>query len=162
MYVSLPSITTVRPWFAMIGYNGEIGAKGTLKKSCLPPRWRLLMGQIIQCLDYAKIIWEDLIHKLNKKTREKIVPYLVVGEMHKEVQQVAGGPTSLGDTSEDGATLMEDYLETLKDTDLLLLYSDSPTDEPIIVSDVSEEEENAENDKDTEDTSVPPPSPKSA
>ncbi|GJV19708.1 hypothetical protein Tco_1368728 [Tanacetum coccineum] len=102
MYVPPPSITTVRPWFATIGYNREIGAKGTLKKSCLPPRWRLLMGQIIQCLggktgglnqisnkdatilyclangvqvDYAKIIWEDLIHKLNKKTREKIVPY---------------------------------------------------------------------------------------
>ncbi|GJT34125.1 hypothetical protein Tco_0924544 [Tanacetum coccineum] len=32
-----------------IGYSGEIRAKGTLKKSCLPPRWRLLMGQIIQC-----------------------------------------------------------------------------------------------------------------
>ncbi|GKA13315.1 retrovirus-related pol polyprotein from transposon TNT 1-94 [Tanacetum coccineum] len=101
--VPSPSITTVRPWFSMIGYNGEIRAKGTLKKSCLPPRWRLLMGQIIQCLggkigsldqisnkdatilyclangvqvDYAKIIWEDLIHKLNKKTREKIIPYL--------------------------------------------------------------------------------------
>ncbi|GKD67854.1 hypothetical protein Tco_1321944, partial [Tanacetum coccineum] len=92
----------VRPWFATIGYRGDIGAKGTLKKSCLPPRWRLLMAQIMQCLggktggldqisnkdatilyclangvqvDYAKIIWEDLIHKLNKKTREKIVPY---------------------------------------------------------------------------------------
>ncbi|GJX81459.1 hypothetical protein Tco_0330940 [Tanacetum coccineum] len=85
-----------------IGYNGEIRVKETLKKSCLPPRWRLLMVQIIQCLggktsgldqisnkdatilyyltnevqvDYAKLIWEDLIHKLNKKTREKIVPY---------------------------------------------------------------------------------------
>ncbi|GJT74035.1 retrovirus-related pol polyprotein from transposon TNT 1-94 [Tanacetum coccineum] len=52
-----------------IGYNGEIREKGTLKKSCLPPRLRLLM------VDYARIIWEDLIHKLNKKTREKIVPY---------------------------------------------------------------------------------------
>ncbi|GKB14395.1 hypothetical protein Tco_0848318 [Tanacetum coccineum] len=222
MYVPPPSITTVRPWFATIGYRGEIGAKGTLKKSCLPPRWRLLMAQIMQCLggktggldqisnkdatilyclangvqvDYAKIIWEDLIHKLNKKTREKIVPYprflslllehmmpeyeneeltinptqvfsvhnltlkpnqpeeplftdhmkasvtrcvpvdsrcsnnlphkteeetksssakynspsyplppiLVVGEMHKEAQQAAGGPTSLGATSEEGA-----------------------------------------------------------
>ncbi|GJX00302.1 hypothetical protein Tco_0184215 [Tanacetum coccineum] len=36
---------------------------------------------ILYCLandvqvDYAKIIWEDLIHKLNKKSREKIVPY---------------------------------------------------------------------------------------
>ncbi|GJT30692.1 hypothetical protein Tco_0910967 [Tanacetum coccineum] len=102
MYVSPPSITNVRLWIAMIRYNAEIRAKGTLKKSCLPPRWRLLMGQIIQCLggkiggldqisnkdvtilyylangvqvDYARIIWEDLIHKLNKKTREKIVPY---------------------------------------------------------------------------------------
>ncbi|GKE18418.1 hypothetical protein Tco_1425995 [Tanacetum coccineum] len=27
---------------------------------------------------------------------------LVVGEMHKEVQQAAGGPTSLGDTSKNG------------------------------------------------------------
>ncbi|GKD95775.1 hypothetical protein Tco_1379672, partial [Tanacetum coccineum] len=50
MYVPPPSITTVRPWFATIGYRGEIGAKGTLKKSCLPPRWRLLMAQIMQCL----------------------------------------------------------------------------------------------------------------
>ncbi|GKC12206.1 hypothetical protein Tco_1008988 [Tanacetum coccineum] len=34
-----------------IGYNGEIGAKGTLKKSCLPPRWRLLMGHhsVLRC-----------------------------------------------------------------------------------------------------------------
>nr|GEX84693.1 hypothetical protein [Tanacetum cinerariifolium] len=36
---------------------------------------------ILYCLtngvqvDYAKLIWEDLIHKLNKKTKEKIVPY---------------------------------------------------------------------------------------
>ncbi|GJX04319.1 putative ribonuclease H-like domain-containing protein [Tanacetum coccineum] len=98
MYVSPPSITTTRPWFATIGYNGEIEAKGTLKKSFLPPRWRLLTGKIIQCLgrkiggldqisnkdatilyclangvkvDYAKLIWEDIIHKLNKKNREK-------------------------------------------------------------------------------------------
>ncbi|GKC12251.1 hypothetical protein Tco_1009033 [Tanacetum coccineum] len=26
-------------------------------------------------VDYAKLTWEDLIHKQNKKTREKIVPY---------------------------------------------------------------------------------------
>ncbi|GKB75809.1 hypothetical protein Tco_0942704 [Tanacetum coccineum] len=156
MYVSPLPITTVRPWFATIGYNGEIG---------------------------------DLIHKLNKKTREKIVSYPrfisllldhmtpeydkeeltinptqvsqgkksgaksglrrkqsskhtsesttevsksqsgqskketqsssakdkspshhspptpVVGEMHKEAQQAAGGLTSLGAISEEGAHL---------------------------------------------------------
>ncbi|GJZ46326.1 hypothetical protein Tco_0593922 [Tanacetum coccineum] len=102
MYVPPPFIIIVRPWFSTIGYRGEIGAKVTLKKSFLPPRWRLLITQIMQCLggktggldqisnkdatilyclangvqvDYAKIIWEDLIHKLNKKTKEKIVPY---------------------------------------------------------------------------------------
>ncbi|GJY23328.1 retrovirus-related pol polyprotein from transposon TNT 1-94 [Tanacetum coccineum] len=49
-YVSPPSLVVVRPWFATIEYNREIGDKGTLKKSCLPPRWRLLMAEIIQCL----------------------------------------------------------------------------------------------------------------
>nr|GEX78267.1 hypothetical protein [Tanacetum cinerariifolium] len=102
MYVPPSSITTIRQWFTTIGYTREIGSKGTLKKSCLPPRWRLLMAQIMQCLggktggldqisnrdatilyclangvqmDYTKIIWDDLIHKLNKKNMEKIFPY---------------------------------------------------------------------------------------
>ncbi|GJT12153.1 hypothetical protein Tco_0859195 [Tanacetum coccineum] len=35
--VSTPTGVVVRPWFATIRYNREIGAKGTLKKSCLPP-----------------------------------------------------------------------------------------------------------------------------
>ncbi|GJV00152.1 hypothetical protein Tco_1329422 [Tanacetum coccineum] len=97
--VSTP--TRVRPW-SLIGYNEEIGAKGTLRKSHLPLRWRLLMAQIIQCLggktdrvdqisntdaiilyylangvkvDFSKISWEDIIQKLNKKTWEKVVPY---------------------------------------------------------------------------------------
>ncbi|GJV04729.1 hypothetical protein Tco_1338298 [Tanacetum coccineum] len=135
-------------------------------------------------VDYAKIICEDIIHKINKKTREKVVPYprfisylleymmpkydneeltinptqvfsvhnwalkpnltkgpsfidhmkaiynldvlveskapkpssqteevpqgknlgaKMVGEMHKEAQQAAGSPTSLGATREEGA-----------------------------------------------------------
>ncbi|GKD27533.1 hypothetical protein Tco_1233747 [Tanacetum coccineum] len=101
-YVTPPSLAIVRPWFTMIGYNGEIGTKGTLKKRCLPPWWLLLMAQIIQCLgcktskldkisnkdatilyclanevkvDFAKLIWEDIIHKLNKKITKKVVPY---------------------------------------------------------------------------------------
>nr|GEY06324.1 RNA-directed DNA polymerase, eukaryota, reverse transcriptase zinc-binding domain protein [Tanacetum cinerariifolium] len=254
-----------------IGYNREIGAKGTPKKSCLPPRWRLLM-------DFAKIIWEDLIHKLNKKTREKIVPYhrfhnwilkpnqpeeppltdhikaicnldvpvdfkapksslqteevpqvkkhgaKMVGEMHKEAHQAVSNPTSLGATNEEGAhpqlssdmdeetknfsldhifarsnpnvlvdktksakdglktahtnsganedsraydillkVNLEDLSDILKDTRSTFFTSDSIPDDPIIISDKSEEEEEVSKDKDTEDTSVPPrPSPKLA
>nr|GEY58818.1 hypothetical protein [Tanacetum cinerariifolium] len=70
MYVTLPFITIVRPWFATICHNGKIGAKGTLKKSYLPLRWSKWYPSRL-----SKIIWEDLIHKLNKKTKEKIVPY---------------------------------------------------------------------------------------
>ncbi|GJZ55256.1 hypothetical protein Tco_0610449 [Tanacetum coccineum] len=327
--------------------SAEIRVKGTLKKSCLPPRWRLLMGQIIQCLggktggldqisnkdatilyclaiginvDFARIIWEDLIHKLKKKSRERVITYprfisllleymapeyaneicnlaalnvpkapkpssiaervpqgtkpgAKLGhkkqstsskqpsvssreatkdtEMHKEDQQAAGGLSSLGATTsfilhsesasghdasanftteadpgisapkdsisyqqgmdegtknysfahilvgsnpsvlvdktksaKDGlktahTTLganeesraddisqkvkLEDFSDILKDTRSAFFTPDSPTDEPIIVSDESEEEEDAEKDKDTKDTSVPPlPSPKLA
>ncbi|GJY94731.1 retrovirus-related pol polyprotein from transposon TNT 1-94 [Tanacetum coccineum] len=101
-YAELPSLETIREWFPTIGYSREIKAKGTLKRGFLPPRWRLLIGQIIQCLkgktsgfdqisnkdaiilycltngvdiDYARQIKEDIINKLNKKTREKVVPY---------------------------------------------------------------------------------------
>ncbi|GJU35739.1 hypothetical protein Tco_1184093 [Tanacetum coccineum] len=314
MYVSTPSITIERPWFATIGHSGEIGAKGILKKSCLPHRWRLLMGQLIQYLDYARLIWEDIIHKLSKKTREKVVPYPrfisllleymmpeydneeltinpthvfsvhnwvlkpnqtegppftdhmkaicnldvhvdskslkpfshteeteasksntvqseketqstsakdkslshpspptpVVGEIHKEAQQAACGPTSLGATSEDGAhpqlssgtnpsvfvdqtksardglktaqtdsgtneesnaneiskkIKLDDLSDLLKDTRSAFFTPDSLQDEPIIVSDESEEEEEVSKDKDThasshdvpEDTSIPHP-----
>ncbi|GJS29095.1 hypothetical protein Tco_0489715 [Tanacetum coccineum] len=37
-YVDPPSIDIVRPWFSTIGYREEVSAKGTLKKSLLPPR----------------------------------------------------------------------------------------------------------------------------
>ncbi|GKB42804.1 hypothetical protein Tco_0887746 [Tanacetum coccineum] len=113
-------------------------------------------------------------------------PIPVVGEMHKEAQQAAGGLTSLGDTSKDGAhpqlssgsnpsvlvdktksardglktahttssaneesgaddisrkVKLEDLSDILKDTRSAFFTPDSPTDEPIIVSDESEEEE---------------------
>ncbi|GJW88464.1 hypothetical protein Tco_0163804, partial [Tanacetum coccineum] len=182
MYVSPPSITIVRPWFATIG--GKTGGLDQISNKD---------ATILYCLenevkvDYAKLIWEDIIHKLSKKTREKVFPYPrfisllleymmpeydneeltinptqvfsvqnwalkpnqtegppftnhmkaicnldvrmdskalknssqtssakdkslshpspptpVVGEMHKEAHQAAGGPTSLGATSKEG------------------------------------------------------------
>ncbi|GJZ78241.1 hypothetical protein Tco_0642913 [Tanacetum coccineum] len=277
-----------------IGYNGEIKAKGTLKKSCIPPRVKV---------DYARLISEDIIHKLSKKTREKVVPYprfisllleyimpeyenedltinptqmflwtpklinlhhklrrfpkakslelkvdseeqsskhtfesktvasksktgqskketqsssakdkspshpspstLVVGEIHKEAQKGAGGPTSLGATNKDGAhpqlssghdasvdstteadpglsapndsihsqqgtnkesradeiskkIKLEDLLNLLKDTRSTFFTPDSPHDEPIIISDESEVEEEVNKDKDTHASSYDP------
>ncbi|GKB72540.1 hypothetical protein Tco_0933952 [Tanacetum coccineum] len=83
-------------------YGEEVSTKGTFRKSLLNPRWRLLMAQIIQCLggknggfyqiiikdaimlyclangihiDYANIFWENIILKLKKNQREKVVPY---------------------------------------------------------------------------------------
>ncbi|GJR95111.1 hypothetical protein Tco_0267285 [Tanacetum coccineum] len=47
-YVEPHSIETVRQWFPIIRVN----------------------------IDYARLIWEDLISKLDKKTRERVVPYL--------------------------------------------------------------------------------------
>ncbi|GKC02742.1 hypothetical protein Tco_0994352, partial [Tanacetum coccineum] len=120
----------------------------------------------------------------------------MVGEMHKEAQQAAGGPTSLGATSEEGAhpqlssghdasadstaevdpgnsalndsipshqgineesradeiskkIKLEDLSDLLKDTRSAFFTPDSPQDEPIIVSDGSEDEEEVSKDKDT-------------
>ncbi|GJY86045.1 hypothetical protein Tco_0500071, partial [Tanacetum coccineum] len=41
-YVAPPSIDIMRPWFETIGYGEVVPAKGTLKKSLLPPRWRTI------------------------------------------------------------------------------------------------------------------------
>ncbi|GJS12123.1 hypothetical protein Tco_0368919 [Tanacetum coccineum] len=166
MYVSPPSITIVRPWFATIGYSREIGGKGTLKKSFLPPsvhNWALKPNQSEgpPFTDHMKAICnldvpmdfkapkpssqtEEVPQGKNpgaksglrrkqsskhtsvsntkasksktgqskKETQSSLAkdkspnhpspPTPVVGEMHKEAQQVAGYP-SLGATSEERA-----------------------------------------------------------
>ncbi|GJT10265.1 hypothetical protein Tco_0857307 [Tanacetum coccineum] len=71
-YVAPSSIDIVRPWFETIGYGESVLAKGTLKKSLFPPRWSLANGINI---DYANIFWEDIIIKMNKRHKEKGVPY---------------------------------------------------------------------------------------
>nr|GEW12913.1 retrovirus-related Pol polyprotein from transposon TNT 1-94 [Tanacetum cinerariifolium] len=60
------------------GVRGEIGIttfKNVLKAHYLPHSTMYVPPPFITTVDYAKIIWDDLIHNLNKKTREKIVPY---------------------------------------------------------------------------------------
>nr|GEV72943.1 retrovirus-related Pol polyprotein from transposon TNT 1-94 [Tanacetum cinerariifolium] len=68
----------------------------------------------------------------------------VVGDMHKETQQEAGGLTYLGVTSEEGA-----HPQLNSDTRSAFFTPDSPPYEPIIISDESEEEEEVVKDKDT-------------
>ncbi|GKA59777.1 retrovirus-related pol polyprotein from transposon TNT 1-94 [Tanacetum coccineum] len=120
-------------------------------------------------------------------------PTPVVGEMRKEAQQAAGGPSSLWATSEERSPTLphpssgtnlsvlvdqtksaRDRLKTAHtnaDTRSAFFAPESPQDEPIIISNESEEEEEVAKDKDTyassqgvpEDTSIPyPPSPKLA
>nr|GEU30936.1 retrovirus-related Pol polyprotein from transposon TNT 1-94 [Tanacetum cinerariifolium] len=142
MYVPPPSITTIRPWFATIGYTREIGTKETLKKSCLPLRWRLLMAQIMEkivpyprfislLLEHMALEYENeeltinptqvfSVHNLTLKPNQpeeppftdhmKAIYNLVVHVESKAPKpssqtekQAAGGPTSLGATSEEEA-----------------------------------------------------------
>ncbi|GJX35121.1 retrovirus-related pol polyprotein from transposon TNT 1-94 [Tanacetum coccineum] len=158
MYVSPPSITIVRPWFATIGYRGEIGSKGTLKKSCLPSRWRLLMAQIMHCLGGSN-------------------PSVLVDKIKSVGDGLKTSHTNSGANKEskvDDILLkvkLKDLSDILKDTRSAFFTLDSSPDEPIIVSDENEEEEEVAKDKNTKatshdvpkDTLVPPlPSPKSA
>ncbi|GKC42211.1 hypothetical protein Tco_1059933 [Tanacetum coccineum] len=113
-------------------YSREIGAKGALKKSCLPPRWRLLMGQEVpqgkkpgaksglrrkqSSKHTSKSKTEASKSKTGQSEKETqsssakdkspshpLPLTLVVSEIHKEAQQATGGPTSLGATSKEGA-----------------------------------------------------------
>ncbi|GJX56770.1 retrovirus-related pol polyprotein from transposon TNT 1-94, partial [Tanacetum coccineum] len=113
-YVTPPSLAVVRLWFATIGYSGEIKAKGTLKKSFLPHRSGLRRKQSSKHTSESKSkASKSKIGQSDKETQSSSAkdkspshtsPSIpVVGEMHKEVEQVAGGPTSLGATSEEGA-----------------------------------------------------------
>ncbi|GJW24621.1 hypothetical protein Tco_0038432 [Tanacetum coccineum] len=113
---------------------------------------------ILYCLangvqvDYAKLIWEDLIHKLNKKTREKIVPYprfisLLLEHMMPEydneeltinstqAQQAAGGPTSLGAIRSNPSVLL-DKIKSVGDG-LKTAHTDSGINEESSADDIS-------------------------
>nr|GEU71210.1 hypothetical protein [Tanacetum cinerariifolium] len=231
---------TFKKLIVKLGYNGEIRAKGTLKKSCLPPRWRfisLLLEHMAPKYDREELtinpsqaIYNQYVpvdskapkyssptkeapqgktheaksglkrkrslkhtsestteasksHSGHSKKETKFslakdtspshpLPLTpVVGEMHKEAQQAAGGPTSLGATSEDEAhpqlssdstakadpdiSTSNDFVPQQHDTRSAFFTPDSPTDEPIIISDESEKDEEVAKDKDTEDTSLP-------
>nr|GEW31190.1 hypothetical protein [Tanacetum cinerariifolium] len=51
------------PFLPATQYTREIRAKGTLKKSCPPLRWRLLMAQIMQCLGGKRGVLDQISNK---------------------------------------------------------------------------------------------------
>ncbi|GKE15720.1 hypothetical protein Tco_1423297 [Tanacetum coccineum] len=58
----------MRPWFTTIG--GKIGGLDQISNKDATILYCLANGVKV---DYAKLIWEDIIHKLNKKIREKVL-----------------------------------------------------------------------------------------
>ncbi|GJS33280.1 hypothetical protein Tco_0531662 [Tanacetum coccineum] len=57
-YVAPPSIDIVRPWFETIGYGETVPAKGTLKKSLLPPREKVV--------PYTRFLSLLMMHKMKE------------------------------------------------------------------------------------------------
>ncbi|GKD13357.1 hypothetical protein Tco_1197764 [Tanacetum coccineum] len=73
-YVAPPFINIVRPWFETISLANRIN------------------------IEYASIFWEDIIIKLNKKRKEKVVPYtrfLSLLMMHKMKEGYGDGELTL-------------------------------------------------------------------
>ncbi|GKD85297.1 hypothetical protein Tco_1356451 [Tanacetum coccineum] len=64
-YVDLPSIDIARPWGKIRGFDQIINKDAIIL-------YYLANGVNI---DYAMILWEDIINKLKKKNRENVVPY---------------------------------------------------------------------------------------
>ncbi|GJT43879.1 retrovirus-related pol polyprotein from transposon TNT 1-94 [Tanacetum coccineum] len=84
MYVPPPSTTIVRLWFATIGE--KTGGLDQISNKDANFLYCLANGVNV---DYVKLIWEDIIHKLNKKTREKVVPYPMFKSLLLEYMMLA-------------------------------------------------------------------------
>ncbi|GJV81742.1 hypothetical protein Tco_1517612 [Tanacetum coccineum] len=91
-YVAPPSIDIVRPWFKTIRYGEAVPAKGTLKKSLLPH------STIGSKTGHSKKRKESSSAMDSNPSQPSVSTPVDTG-MHKEDQQVTGGPTSLGVTS---------------------------------------------------------------
>ncbi|GJS63094.1 hypothetical protein Tco_0677658 [Tanacetum coccineum] len=80
-YVAPPSIDVVRQWFPTIVYGEEVSAKGTLRKSLLPPRWRL-----------CQHILGGYHHQAEEETKEKDKPVVFKSpKTYSKVESVSQG-----------------------------------------------------------------------
>ncbi|GJR31977.1 hypothetical protein Tco_1108209 [Tanacetum coccineum] len=75
-YDEPPTQEMVKHWFSTIRYGGPVESTRTLKKSFFPPRRHdsLLFENGVQ-IDFEKLIWDDILSKLKKKNREKVILY---------------------------------------------------------------------------------------
>nr|GEV08149.1 hypothetical protein [Tanacetum cinerariifolium] len=106
-YVDPPFIDLVRPWFSTIRYKEEVSAKGTLKKSLLPPSNEETEGGSSKALTGSKTgpsrkRKESSLARDSNLSQPLVFTPVDTG-IHKEDQQAAGGPTSLGVNSEEGS-----------------------------------------------------------
>ncbi|GJR88874.1 hypothetical protein Tco_0212885 [Tanacetum coccineum] len=150
--------TGVRDWFPTIGYGGAIKATGTLKKGLLPPRWRLLMAQIIR--------WQDCFHNLSQQqdTTQSVRDELEIvqtkaGTEKDEFNTIENEANNIENevifdkdefntspdlSRSDDATKeikLEDLSKLVKDVDVDFMDLYSPKyDEPIIIEDNEDEE----------------------
>ncbi|GKD16302.1 hypothetical protein Tco_1205460 [Tanacetum coccineum] len=88
-YVAPPSIDILRPWFETIGYGETVPVKGTLKKSLIPPKWRLLMAQIIQCLGGKTGGFDQITNK------DAIILYSLANEINIDYASYGDGELAL-------------------------------------------------------------------
>ncbi|GJW72499.1 hypothetical protein Tco_0129416 [Tanacetum coccineum] len=108
-YLPPSSIEIVRPWFETIGYREVVPAKGTLKKSLLPPRWskETTKGGSYKAPTSSKTGHskkrKESSSAMDSNPSQPLVSTPVDTGMLKEHQQATSGPTSLGVTSEASA-----------------------------------------------------------
>ncbi|GKD23316.1 hypothetical protein Tco_1225019 [Tanacetum coccineum] len=70
-YAAPPSIETVKEWFPII--RGKIRGFDQISNKDAIILFCLANGVNI---DFSKLIWDDIISKLKKKNKEKVIPYL--------------------------------------------------------------------------------------
>nr|GEZ10563.1 hypothetical protein [Tanacetum cinerariifolium]GEZ10578.1 hypothetical protein [Tanacetum cinerariifolium] len=165
MYVLLPSITIVRPWFATIGYSREIRAKGTLKKSFLPPSFFHFHSESASgCDASADSISEaeprksapndSISHQQSMDEGIKNYaqghiftgtnPSVLVDQTKFARNGLKTVHTDLGTNEESifneisKKIKLKDLLDLIKDTRSAFFTPNSPQDDPIIVSDERE------------------------
>ncbi|GJU17689.1 hypothetical protein Tco_1145655 [Tanacetum coccineum] len=104
-YASLPDVPVLRSFFHSIGYSEDVPAKGTLKKVCLPPKWKLLMAQIMECLGGKT----GGLDEINGK--DVIILYCLAKEIKDAYDSFEGTPIPVPAFGTKNWTLLASYIE---------------------------------------------------